>query len=62
MRNYKMYKILTQLNSFGNTQISIIKLNENGSFTSFLANESTENYQIYLKWVAEGNTPLPADE
>jgi len=57
-----MYKILTQLNSFGNTQISIIKLNENGSFTSFLANESTENYQIYLKWVAEGNTPEPADE
>ena len=22
----------------------------------------TENDQQYLKWVAEGNTPLPADE
>jgi hypothetical protein len=24
--------------------------------------ESNTDYQDYLKWVAEGNTPLPADE
>ena len=24
--------------------------------------ESNSDYQIYLKWVAEGNTPLPAEE
>jgi hypothetical protein len=24
--------------------------------------ESNTDYQEYLKWVAEGNTPLPADE
>jgi hypothetical protein len=23
---------------------------------------SNRDYQAYLKWVAEGNTPLPADE
>jgi hypothetical protein len=24
--------------------------------------ESNTDYQEYLKWVAEGNTPLPADQ
>lgn len=24
--------------------------------------ESNTDYQAYLKWVAEGNQPLPADE
>ena len=40
----------------------IIKFNDDASVTSFGKNEANPDYQAYLKWVAEGNTPLPADE
>ncbi len=56
-----MYKIFTQLNSFGNTQISIIKVNENGSFTSFPNDPTNSNYKAYQTWLDAGNTPLPVD-
>ena len=29
---------------------------------SFIFDENNTDYQQYLKWVEEGNTPLPADE
>jgi hypothetical protein len=41
---------------------SIIKMNDDGSTTSFAKNEANAEYQAYLKWLAEGNQPLPADE
>ena len=37
----------------------VIRLSDN-VFIPF-SNGNTD-YQAYLKWVAEGNTPLPADE
>jgi len=40
----------------------IIKTNEDGSVTSMLKVDTDPNYQAYLKWLAEGNTPLSADE
>jgi len=51
---YKLYK-----NSYG--QDNIAKTNEDGSVTSFGQNPDNTDYQAYLKWVAEGNEPLPAE-
>jgi hypothetical protein len=28
---------------------------------SFIFDEQNTDYQAYLKWLAEGNTPLPSD-
>ena len=45
--------------SFGNT-VNCIKRLSDGAFIPF--DPGNTDYQAYLKWVAEGNTPLPAVE
>jgi hypothetical protein len=52
-----MYKLIKTLSGE-----SIIKTNDDGSTTSFAKNENNTDYQQYLKWLEEGNEPLPADE
>jgi len=42
----------------GQTNLTIIR--SDGAFIP--PNPDNTDYQAYLKWVAEGNTPLPADE
>jgi len=53
-----MYK-LTKI-PFGQTESkTIIRLSDSAHIP---INEENRDYQEYLKWVAEGNTPEPADE
>jgi len=52
------YKLL-QIGSVKN----VILTSEDGSSNLFIPfSEDNTDYQAYLKWLAEGNTPLPADE
>jgi hypothetical protein len=55
-----MYKIKIDKNDFtGAETTSIIDVAKNMGIPNDPANT---DYQEYLKWVAEGNTPEPADE
>jgi hypothetical protein len=51
-----MYKLVKNLQGL---EVAVQRLSD----TAFIPmDESIPDYQAYLKWVAEGNTPLPADE
>ena len=52
-----MYKLLFD-NSFG--KATCVKRIADNAFIPF--DPDNTDYQAYLKWLAEGNTPLPADE
>jgi len=63
-----MYKLIgyydydNHLNKVGELKVEenvVLRLSDN-AYVYF--NEDSRHYQEYLKWVAEGNTPLPADE
>ena len=53
-----MYKLLNNLMT-GQTAPFILRTADN-AYIPF--NNDNVDYQKYLEWVAEGNTPLPADE
>ena len=52
-----MYKLIKNPTS---QQINMVQRLLDNTFIPF--DSANADYQAYLKWVAEGNTPLPADE
>jgi hypothetical protein len=55
-----MYKLWNTTYTNGDVSVeTVIRLSDN-AFIPF--DPANTDYQQYLKWVAEGNTPLPADE
>ena len=53
--NYKLYKTMF-------AQDGVLKINDDGSMSSFLLGLDNPEEQAYLAWLELGNTPLPADE
>ena len=52
---YKLNKDLT------GKDCSVNKTNDDGSAISIPFDEANTDYQAYLQWLSEGNTPTPAD-
>jgi hypothetical protein len=52
-----MYKLQKNHSIFGEAK-AVTRLTDNSSIPF---DPDNTDYQTYLKWVAEGNTPLPAE-
>ena len=55
-----MYQLCQGETQFGSVVVKSIKRLADNAFIPL--DPANTDYQDYLKWLAEGNTPLPADE
>ena len=55
--NYRLIKF-----SWDAEPHNVIRDNGNGTTTSIPFDPANTDYQAYLKWLAKGNQPIPADE
>jgi hypothetical protein len=55
-----MYKLIKH--DITGTDYGALRDNGDGTMTSFAFDPANTDYQAYLAWVAEGNTPEPAEE
>jgi len=54
-----MYKLQPNDLLTGQAATTVMRLSDNALIPF---NSDNTDYQVYLKWLAEGNTPEPADE
>lgn len=54
-----MYKVKAYTNDMGDSCVSIVLISDSRAIPADPANT---DYQAYLAWLAEGNTPEPADQ
>jgi hypothetical protein len=57
MITYKLFK-----DPFSKEIVSVSKIQEGALTWSIPFDPANTDYQAYLAWLAEGNTPIPADE
>ena len=58
-RSYNMYKLIKNPKT---NIVDFVKKIDDNIILNIPFDPDNTDYQAYLKWVSEGNTPLPADE
>ena len=55
-----IYKII--VDSISQQPNAAMRFNEDGTVSSFVFDPANTDYQAYLRWLEEGNEPLPAEQ